>query len=133
MTVRMGLTKSGTLGTVTMSSAMPSSCLAQLPEVMATTGPFRGAHLLDVVHLLGENSVVGRDENGWEIGLRTSKESELNIVDSVARVRGLESEIIIGFVRANPKPVVLTVAFSGDGAVAPANFDSVDAAFLLKS
>jgi hypothetical protein len=35
------LTKSRTFGTTTMSSAIPLSCFAQLPEVMAMTGPFR--------------------------------------------------------------------------------------------
>lgn len=45
---------------------------------------------------------------------------------------GLESEMVVGFVRSNPKPVVLTVTLSGDGAVAPANFDSEHAAFFLK-
>jgi hypothetical protein len=50
-----------------------------------------------------------------------------------ARALGLEPEVIIGFVRSDPEPVVFAVPFAGDRAVTTANFYGINAAFLLKS
>ncbi len=53
--------------------------------------------------------------------------------DHNARALGLEPEVVIRFVRSNPKPVVFAVSLAGDRAVAPANVYGVDTAFLLES
>ncbi len=45
----------------------------------------------------------------------------------------LEPEVVIGFVRSNPEPVVLAIPFASDRAVTAANFYGVDAALLLES
>ena len=45
----------------------------------------------------------------------------------------LEPEVVIGFVRSNPEPVLLAVPFASDRAVTAANFYGVDAALLLES
>jgi hypothetical protein len=45
----------------------------------------------------------------------------------------LEPEVVIGFVRSNPEPVILAVPFAGDRAIASATFYGVDAALLLES
>jgi hypothetical protein len=50
-----------------------------------------------------------------------------------ARASGLEPEVVIRFVRSNPKPIVFAVSLAGDRAVVPANVYGLDAVFLLES
>jgi hypothetical protein len=44
-----------------------------------------------------------------------------------------EPEMVVLLVRPDPEPVVFTVSFAGERTIAPANFDRVNGAFLLKA
>lgn len=45
----------------------------------------------------------------------------------------LEPKVIVGFMRSDPEPVVVTVPLAGDRAIASANLYGVNAALLLGS
>jgi hypothetical protein len=49
------------------------------------------------------------------------------------RSRVSEAKAVVLLVRADPEPVVVSVALSRDRALAPADFDRIGAAFLLES
>lgn len=49
------------------------------------------------------------------------------------KARELESEVVVGLVRADPEPVNLTVPLSSEGAVTATNLDGVDTAFFLEA
>ena len=50
-----------------------------------------------------------------------------------SHVRKLESEVVVSLVGADPKPVILAIPLSREGAVAATDLDGMDAALFLEA